>query len=171
MSENTFLLYVWLVIPSKWMNFVGMEPCSCGNSSILLLWGASVIRCHGGIHEIFDESNRNIIDKICYCEPRMNEPSLNDSKNLWFLTLYKCVLVDLLHNVVRSLLSAGGYLYNIHMCGIKPWYPDHYAATVNQVHVENLPLEVCYQVRLESRSQQESWNLGYSNYTGSYYTT
>ena len=36
----------------------------------------------------------------------MNEPSLNDSKNC-VLTLLKCVLLNTLHNVVRSLLSAG----------------------------------------------------------------
>ena len=50
----------------------------------------------------------NLIDKICYYASRMNEPSLNGSKRLWFLTLFKCILVNLLQNVVRSLLSVGG---------------------------------------------------------------
>ena len=38
----------------------------------------------------------------------MNEPSLNDSKKLWVLALFKCLLVNLLQNVVRAILSAGG---------------------------------------------------------------
>ena len=49
----------------------------------------------------------NLIDKICYNASRMNEPSLTDSTKLWFLTLFKCVLLNIFQNVVRSLLSAG----------------------------------------------------------------
>ena len=47
----------------------------------------------------------NLIDKICYYASRMNEPSLNDNKKF---NTFKCVSVNLLQNVVRSLLSAGG---------------------------------------------------------------
>ena len=50
----------------------------------------------------------NLVDKICYYASRMNEPFLNDSKKWWFLILFKCIFVNLLHNVVRSLLSARG---------------------------------------------------------------
>ena len=52
-----------------------------------------------------------LIDKICYYASRMDELSLNYSEKLWFLTLFKCVLVNLLQDVVRSLLSAGGPIY------------------------------------------------------------
>ena len=38
----------------------------------------------------------------------MNEPSLNDRKKLYFFLIFNCVLVNLLQNVVRSLLSAAG---------------------------------------------------------------
>ena len=50
----------------------------------------------------------NLIDKLCYYATCMDEPALNGSKKLWFLTLFKCALVNLLQNVVRSLLSARG---------------------------------------------------------------
>ena len=46
----------------------------------------------------------NLIDKICYYASR----TLNDSKKFRFLTLFKYVLLNILQNVVRSLLSAGG---------------------------------------------------------------
>ena len=39
-----FLLCVWMIIPLKWTNFVAMEPCFYGSSSIIWIWGASVIR-------------------------------------------------------------------------------------------------------------------------------
>ena len=43
----------------------------------------------------------------------MDELSLNDSEKLWCLTLLKCVIVTLLQDVLRSLLSAGGpYIKN-----------------------------------------------------------
>ena len=49
-----------------------------------------------------------LIDKICYYASRMNGPSLNDSKKKVILTLFKCVLLNILQNDVRSLLSAEG---------------------------------------------------------------
>ena len=56
----------------------------------------------------------HLIDKIRYYASRMNEASLTDTKKLWFLTLFKCIVVSLLQNVVRSLLSAGGTNYISH---------------------------------------------------------
>ena len=44
----------------------------------------------------------DLIDKICYYVSRMDEPSLNDSEKLWLLKLFKCVLVNLLQNVVSQ---------------------------------------------------------------------
>ena len=38
----------------------------------------------------------------------MNEPFLNDSKKLRFLAIFKYVSLNILQNVVRSLLSTGG---------------------------------------------------------------
>ena len=35
----------------------------------------------------------NLIDKICYSASRMNYPTLKNSQKLWFLTLFKCVLL------------------------------------------------------------------------------
>ena len=52
----------------------------------------------------------NLIDKICYYASRMNYPSLKDNQKLWFLTLFKSVLLNIGINVVRSLLSAGGHI-------------------------------------------------------------
>ena len=62
----------------------------------------------------------HLIDKICYYASHMAEPFLNDSKKCFFLTLFKCVLLKILQNVVRSLLSAGGP--NIVMNGIMTLY-------------------------------------------------
>ena len=53
----------------------------------------------------------NLIDKICYYASHMNYPFLKDSQKLWFLTLFKCVLLNIEPNVVRSLLPAGGPFY------------------------------------------------------------
>ena len=49
-----------------------------------------------------------LIEKICYYASRMNDPSLKDSKKLWFLTLFKCVLLSIEPNVVRFFWSARG---------------------------------------------------------------
>ena len=49
----------------------------------------------------------NVIDKICYYVSRIDQPSLNNSEKLRFLRSFKCVLVNLMQNVIRSLLSAG----------------------------------------------------------------
>ena len=111
MSRTTFLLCVGLIIPLKWMNFVAkLEPCFYGNSSILWIWCASIIRVswQHSQERFLLKIITHLIDKICYYASCMDEPSLNDSEKLWFLTLFKCVLVSLLQNVVRSLLSAGG---------------------------------------------------------------
>ena len=48
------------------MNFVGMEPRFYGSSSILLLWGDSVI-WHGNIHEIFAQKNRKYNKDMLLC--------------------------------------------------------------------------------------------------------
>ena len=69
--------------------------------------------------------------------------------------------------------NVSGHLYNMHMYGSKPRYPDHYAATVNQVHVENLSLEVCDQAGLESAclAIEASKGLEIWDIATSYYTT
>ena len=103
MSRNTFLLCVWLIILPKWMNFVVIEPCFYSKSSILWIWGAMAT-----FTRFLLKITANLIDKLCYYATCMDEPSLNYSKKLWFLTLFKCALVNLLQNVVRSLLSARG---------------------------------------------------------------
>ena len=54
----------------------------------------------------------NLIDKIFYYTFRMNYSSLKNSQKLWFLTLFKCVLLNIEPNVVRSLLSAGDVTYH-----------------------------------------------------------
>ena len=52
-----------------------------------------------------------LIDKICYYASRMDEPSLNDSKNMWFFkTIFKCILVDLLQNDVSPFYQPGTHL-------------------------------------------------------------
>ena len=59
----------------------------------------------------------NLIDKICYYASCINELSLNDSKKLWCLTLFTCLLLNIVQNVVKSLFSAGGpnILYAYHV--------------------------------------------------------
>ena len=57
---------------------------------------------------VFLKLTASLIDKKYYYARRMKEPSLNGSKNLQFLTIFKCISLDILQNVVRSLLSAGG---------------------------------------------------------------
>ena len=109
MCRNTFLLYVWLINPSKLMIFL------CNGA--LFLWQVQHFMNIGShsntgamatIARFLLKITANLIDKICYYALHINEPSLNDSKKLSFLTLFKCVLVNLLQNVVRSLRSAGG---------------------------------------------------------------
>ena len=56
------------------------------------------------VHELFD------CPSYMYTS-RKDETSLNDSKIVWVLTLFKCVLVSLLQDVVRSLLSVGAHLW------------------------------------------------------------
>ena len=48
------------------------------------------------------------IELPCPAHAHLNEPSLNDNEKLQFLTLFKCVLLKILPNVERSLLSNGG---------------------------------------------------------------
>ena len=49
-----------------------------------------------------------LIDQICFYASCINEPSLNDSKKMWVFTLFTCLLLNIVQNVVRSLLSVGG---------------------------------------------------------------
>ena len=51
-----------------------------------------------------------LIDKICYYASRMNEPSLNDSTKLWFLTLFKCIL--------DNIAECCKVLFGIRLCSI-----------------------------------------------------
>ena len=57
---------------------------------------------------LLNKMSAKLIGMICYYASRMNEPSLNDSKKLCFLTLLTCLLLNILQNVVRYLLPVGG---------------------------------------------------------------
>ena len=62
-----------------------------------------------------NKMSSKLIEMIRYYASCMNAPSLTDSKKLWFLTLFRCVLLSTLQIVVRSLLSAGGpYFLSVH---------------------------------------------------------
>ena len=108
MSRNTFLLRVWLLSLQNWWMLL---PCS------LVSMATPVFYEHGCLSNtvamatvtryFLKQITANLIDKICYYASHMNESSLNDSKKFWFLTCFKCTLLNLVQNVVRSLLSAG----------------------------------------------------------------
>ena len=104
-----FFSCIWLIIPSK-MN----EFCCHGALFLWQLHHFFNMGCLSNMVAIATymkcllKITANLIVNICYYALRMNEPSLNDSKKMWFLTLFKCVLVNLLQNVIRSLLSARG---------------------------------------------------------------
>ena len=61
---------------------------------------------------LLNKMSAKLIGMICYYASCMKEPSLNDSKRLRVLTLFTCILFNVLQNVVRSLLSAGAPYYD-----------------------------------------------------------
>ena len=85
---------------------MNMEPFFYDNSSFFMNMGCRSNTVAMGIFtRSFLKITANLIDRICHYASHMNETSLNDSKNFENL---KCMLHNIVQNVVRSLLSAGG---------------------------------------------------------------